>query len=170
MDVGLLLLRLAVGLTLAAHGTQKLFGWFGGPGLDAISEFFETPGFHPGRRHALIAGLVETVGGFFLALGFLTPAAATATFAAMLVAGVSVHFKHGFFITGGLRVHAGDGCHRIGGGRIHRPRLVVTRRSAGIFCEQCILGMTAFGVGLVGGVIQLTQRQAQEGEPQKNHV
>jgi putative oxidoreductase len=60
MDIGLLLLRLTAGLTLAAHGTQKLFGWFGGPGLDAVGQFFATPGFRPGRRHAPMAGLAET--------------------------------------------------------------------------------------------------------------
>ncbi len=49
MDIGLFLLRLSGGLTVAAHGTQKLFGWFGGPGLDAIGQIFETLEFHPGR-------------------------------------------------------------------------------------------------------------------------
>src|SRR5229473_1205924 len=100
MDIGLLLLRLTVGLTLAAHGARKLFGWFGGPGLDAIGQLFVTLGFHPGRRHALMAGLVETGGGLLLALGFLTPAAAAA-FSVMLVAGVSVHLNQGFFVTSG---------------------------------------------------------------------
>jgi hypothetical protein len=57
MEIGLLLLRLTAGLTLAAHGAQKLFGWFGGPGLDATGQYFETLGFLPGRRHALMAGL-----------------------------------------------------------------------------------------------------------------
>jgi putative oxidoreductase len=71
MDIGLLLLRLTVGLTLAAHGAQKLFGWFGGPGLDAIAQFFTMLGFPPGRRNALMAGLAETGGGLLLALGFL---------------------------------------------------------------------------------------------------
>lgn len=56
MDIGLLLLRLTVGLTLAAHGTQKLVGWFGGPGLDATGQFFAMLGFPLGRRHALMAG------------------------------------------------------------------------------------------------------------------
>ena len=63
MDVGFLLLRLTVGLTLAAHGAQKLFGWFGGYGLDGTGQFFEALGFRPGRRHALMAGLVEFGGG-----------------------------------------------------------------------------------------------------------
>ena len=101
MDIGLLLLRLTVGLTLAAHGARKLFGWFGGPGLDAIGQLFVTLGFHPGRRHALIAGLVETGGGLLLALGFLTPAAAAAAFSVMRVAGASVHLNQGFFVTSG---------------------------------------------------------------------
>jgi len=102
MDIGLLLLRLTVGLTLAAHGAQKLFGWFGGAGLDVIGQFFEPLGFYPGRRHALMAGLVETVGGLLLALGLLTPIAAALVFSVMLVAAVSVHLKKGFFIaTGG---------------------------------------------------------------------
>jgi len=63
MDIGLLLLRLTTGLTLAAHGAQKLFGWFGGPGLSSTAQFFEVLGFPPGRRHALMAGLVEIGGG-----------------------------------------------------------------------------------------------------------
>src|SRR6266404_4141634 len=101
MDIGLLLLRLTLGLTLAAHGTQKLFGWFGGPGLDAIGQFFEMLGFSPGRRHALMAGLAETGGGLLLALGFLTPVAAAVVFSVMLVAALSVHVQKGFFITSG---------------------------------------------------------------------
>src|SRR5258707_11710261 len=100
MDIGLLLLRLTVGLTLAAHGGQKLFGWFGG-GLDVAGEALATLGFHPGRRHALMAGLVETGGGLLLALGFLTPLAAALVFSVMLVAAVSVHVRQGFFVTSG---------------------------------------------------------------------
>ena len=73
MEIGLLLLRLTAGLTLAAHGAQKLFGWFGGPGLDATGQFFETLGFLPGRRQALMAGLAETGGGLLLAFGLFTP-------------------------------------------------------------------------------------------------
>src|SRR6202171_5957724 len=101
MDVGLFLLRLTVGLTLAAHGAQKLFGWFGGPGLDRTGMFFEKLGFVPGRRHALMAGLAEAGGGLLLALGLVTPLAAAAVFAVMLVAGVTVHLEHGFFLTSG---------------------------------------------------------------------
>src|SRR5438128_11216756 len=98
MDLGLLLLRLTVGLTLAAHGAQKLFGWFAGPGLDATGTILETLGFHPGRRHALMAGLVEADGGLLLALGWLTPIAAAVALSVMFVAGMSVHVKQGFFL------------------------------------------------------------------------
>ena len=101
MELGLLLIRAVVGLTLAAHGAQKLFGWFGGYGLDGTGGFLETLGFRPGRRHAFMAGLVETGGGLLLALGLLTPFAAAAIVAVMLVAVVTVHLKAGFFASGG---------------------------------------------------------------------
>jgi uncharacterized membrane protein YphA (DoxX/SURF4 family) len=91
MNLGLLLLRLTVGLTIAAHGSQKLFGWFSGPGLSGTGQFFTMLGFPPGRRHASMAGLSETVGGLLLALGLLTPLAAAAKIAVMIVAVFSVH-------------------------------------------------------------------------------
>jgi len=62
-DVGLLALRVGVGSTLFAHGTQKLFGWFGGHGLDGTGKFFESVGFAPGRANAVLAGLGEAGGG-----------------------------------------------------------------------------------------------------------
>jgi len=78
MSVGLLILRLVVGLSLAAHGAQKLFGWFGGYGLTGTGRFLEQLGFRPGRLHAAQAGLAELLGGLFLSAGLLTPAAAAA--------------------------------------------------------------------------------------------
>jgi putative oxidoreductase len=97
MAIGLLILRLFVGLTLAAHGAQKLFGWFGGYGLAGTGGFLEQLGFFPGKRHALFAGLAELVGGLLLALGFATPLAATLIISVMFVAIATVHLKHGFF-------------------------------------------------------------------------
>jgi putative oxidoreductase len=101
MDIGLLLLRLAVGLTLAAHGTQKLFGWFGGPGLSATGQLFTVLGFPPGRRHALMAALGETVGGALLVAGLATPVAVAVVVSVMLVAVVTVHLSKGFFAQNG---------------------------------------------------------------------
>jgi len=97
MSIGILILRLVAGLTLAAHGAQKLFGWFGGYGLAGTGGFLEQLGFVPGKRNALFAGLAEAIGGLLLALGLATPLAAAVIIAVMTVASVSVHLKHGFF-------------------------------------------------------------------------
>jgi putative oxidoreductase len=101
MDLGLLLLRLVVGLTLAAHGAQKLFGWFGGYGLEGTGRLLEQLGFARGRQKALAAGLGEAGAGLLLAAGLLTPLAGAIVFAVMLVAAVSAHAKAGFFVTSG---------------------------------------------------------------------
>lgn len=95
-DLGLLLLRLGTGGVLAAHGTQKLFGWFGGRGIEGTGQFMESIGYTPGRTSATVAGLAEAGGGTLLALGLATPAAGAAAAGAM--AGASaVHAPNGFF-------------------------------------------------------------------------
>ena len=101
MDIGLLLLRLAVGLTIAAHGAQMLSGWFGGQGLAKTGQLFEALGFQPGRSYALLAALAEIGGGVLLASGLATPLSAAIIFAVMIVAAFSAHLKQGFFITSG---------------------------------------------------------------------
>ncbi|HSP19036.1 MAG TPA: DoxX family protein [Myxococcaceae bacterium] len=101
MDIGLLVLRLAVGLTMAAHGGQKLFGWFGGHGLGGTGGFLESLGFRPGRVQAALAGGGEMVGGLLLALGLVTPVGAAIVLAVMVVATVSVHLGKGFFLSDG---------------------------------------------------------------------
>ncbi len=95
-DLGLLVLRGTVGGVLAAHGAQKLFGWFGGNGLDATAAGFEQIGFRPGRDAALAAGLGEAGGGALLALGAATPLGAAAALGTMRVA-AEVHRPQGFF-------------------------------------------------------------------------
>jgi len=99
MDVGILLLRLLFGLPMAAHGAQKLFGWFGGYGIKGTGGFFEGIGFRPGVVFATAAGLGEFLGGLLLALGLFTPAGGALMISVMLVAMVSVHLKNGFFST-----------------------------------------------------------------------
>src|SRR5262245_50676324 len=105
MDVGILLLRMTMGLAFAAHGSQKVFGWFGGYGPDGTGQFMEALGFRPGRRHALAAGFVELFGGLLLALGFLTPLAAALIASVMVVAAVTVHWKNGFFAPRGYELN-----------------------------------------------------------------
>ncbi|AJF70122.1 DoxX family membrane protein [Streptomyces vietnamensis] len=99
-DFGLLVLRVGTGAVLAAHGTQKLFGWFGGGGLEGTTKAMEAMGFHPGRESAIAAGLGEAGGGALLALGFATPAAGAAAAGAMAGA-VAVHAPAGFFAMAG---------------------------------------------------------------------
>lgn len=95
---GLLLIRLVFGLTFAAHGTQKLFGWFGGGGLAGTAKGFEALGLAPGFLMALTAGLGEVVGGLLLASGLFMPVASFLISAAMLVAIVKVTGPKGFFL------------------------------------------------------------------------
>jgi putative oxidoreductase len=101
MAEGLFFLRLFLGVLLFAHGTQKLFGWFGGHGLDGTGGFFEQVGHRPGRQMAAIAGLSEAGGGALLVLGFLTPLAAAMVIGVMTVAAVSVHGYKGLWATNG---------------------------------------------------------------------
>ncbi|OFW14791.1 MAG: hypothetical protein A3F70_07560 [Acidobacteria bacterium RIFCSPLOWO2_12_FULL_67_14] len=97
MEIGLMLLRLVVGLTVTAHGAQKLFGIFGGDGIAGTGQFFDSIGFRPGRVMATVAGLAEGLGGLAFALGLLTPLASAAILATMAVAIWGVHFDKGFF-------------------------------------------------------------------------
>jgi putative oxidoreductase len=100
MAYGLLLLRVVVGMSLAAHGTQKLFGWFGGPGPKGTANMFRSLGFPRATEMALLAGLAEA-GGLLFALGLLNPLAAFGLAVVMLNAIGSVHWKNGFWNTSG---------------------------------------------------------------------
>jgi putative oxidoreductase len=100
MDTGILILRVVFGIAIAAHGSQKLFGWFGGYGIKGTGEFFEGLGFRPGTAFATAAGLGEFGGGSLIAFGLLTPLGAASVLATMLVAIVTVHLKNGFFAMG----------------------------------------------------------------------
>jgi putative oxidoreductase len=97
MDAGLVIARLVFGLLMTAHGTQKLFGWFGGYGLTAVSGYFESLGFRPGRLFALAASLTEVVGGLLVAAGLLGPIGPALVLSVMIVAALSVHAQHGLF-------------------------------------------------------------------------
>lgn len=91
LDLGLLLLRVGVGLTMAAHGAQKLFGSFDGGGLDGTGDFFTFLGYPAGETMALVAGLAEFLGGLGLVLGLLTPLASAAIVGTLINAIFSAH-------------------------------------------------------------------------------
>lgn len=159
MDIGVLIIRLVLGLTMASHGTQKLFGWFGGHGPAGTGRFLEQLGFVPGRRNALLAGLVETGGGLLLALGLVTPLAAALVFSVMGVAVFSVHLPKGFFNqNGGCEYNIVLGFSAVG----------VAFAGAGPVSLDAVLGLdlagiygglSALGIGFLGTVILLASRR-----------
>ncbi|RSL29895.1 DoxX family protein [Salibacterium salarium] len=100
-SLGLLLIRLVIGVSFAAHGAQKLFGWFGGHGLKATGGFFDSINIKPGYTMALLAGLAEFAGGVLFALGLFTPVAGILIAITMVGAIVKVHGANGFWATEG---------------------------------------------------------------------
>jgi putative oxidoreductase len=158
MHIGLLILRLVVGMTMAAHGSQKLFGWFGGGGIAGTAPFMEQLGFRPGRLHAALAGLSEAGGGLMLALGLFTPLAAAMIVSVMLVATVTVHLAKGFFLQNGgfeynLTLATGALALAFTG-----PGAISLDAALGIDWSGNGWGVTALVLALVGSAAQLLTR------------
>ena len=101
MDVAFLIVRIVVGLGLAAHGAQKLFGWFGGHGVAGTGQFFEGLGFRPGRMFALAAGVGEFGGGLLTFLGLWGALGPAVIVMVMLTAVLAVHVGKGYFTNDG---------------------------------------------------------------------
>jgi putative oxidoreductase len=100
-DAGLLVLRLVLGITFYAHGSQKLFGAFHGAGLDGTRDFFASIGIEPAGTLAAVSAVAEFGGGVLSLLGLLMPVAAAVLLVDMVVAAIAYNAHHGFFITGG---------------------------------------------------------------------
>ncbi|SFA70170.1 MULTISPECIES: DoxX family protein [unclassified Bacillus (in: firmicutes)] len=99
LSLGLLIIRLVIGLSFAAHGVQKLFGWLGGYGLKGTGGWFESIGMKPGVTMAFLAGFAELAGGLLFAAGLFTPIAGVVLALTMLVAIVKVHAANGYWST-----------------------------------------------------------------------
>ncbi|HSB66177.1 MAG TPA: DoxX family protein [Anaerolineales bacterium] len=97
IELGIFILRLVIGLLFIGHGSQKLFGWFGGKGLQATARGYESLRLRPAKLWAVLAGLSEFLGGVGLALGFLTPLAAALIIGVMLMAIIKVHLPKGIW-------------------------------------------------------------------------
>jgi putative oxidoreductase len=97
VDEALLIIRVWLGVTFVLHGSQKLFGWFGGGGIPGTARFFEDLGIRPGRFWAVLAGLGEFGGGILIGLGYLTQLAALAIIITMIVAIAAVAGRRGFW-------------------------------------------------------------------------
>ncbi|PYR53739.1 MAG: DoxX family protein, partial [Acidobacteria bacterium] len=155
-----------LGLLMAAHGAQKLFGWFGGYGLAAVSGYFESLGFRPGRFFATAASLAEFSGGLLLVLGLFGPIGPALMVSVMIVAAISVHWQNGLFaMSNGIEV----------------PLLYATGATAlaltgpGGYSLDAWLGLaplwtpavtwTVLGIGIIGGVANLALRQTSAHAP-----
>lgn len=97
MNAAILAARLLIGLGVAAHGSQKLFGWFGGGGVRGTATYMESLGYRPGTLYAIAAGLGELVGGVLVAIGAMNGVGPALIIMVMLVAIFSVHLANGFF-------------------------------------------------------------------------
>ena len=162
MDAGLLLARLTIGLLMAAHGSQKLFGWFGGHGLTGTAGFFEALGFRPGRLFATAAAVSEVGSGLLLAVGLFEPFAAALMVSVMIVAAVSVHWQHGVFaVSNGIEVPLLYG--------VSGVALALT--GPGAYSADAVLGLTSLwtpgvilaslALALVGGIGNLALRKTE---------
>jgi putative oxidoreductase len=160
MDTGLLIARLVLGGLMAAHGAQKLLGWFGGYGLTGTGTFMEALGFRPGRLFAALASSAEVTGGLLVALGLLGPIGPAMLLSVMIVAGISVHWRHGVFAaTNGIEM----------------PLLYAAGAAAliltgpGRYSLDAVVGLTrlwtpgldwlALGLGVAGAVASLSSRR-----------
>lgn len=101
VDLALLVIRAWLGFTFFLHGSQKLFGWFGGGGILGTARYFEGVGIRPGRFWAVLAGLGELGGGVLIGFGFLTPLGALAIIITMVVAVSAVAGRRGFWVQNG---------------------------------------------------------------------
>ena len=99
INIGLLIIRVVIGLIFMGHGAQKLFGWFGGYGVKGTGGWFESIGIKPGAAMALLAGLTELIGGILFTLGLLTPLAGIMIAGTMVIAIVKVHAPNGLWST-----------------------------------------------------------------------
>ena len=97
LSIGLLVVRVVIGFIMAAHGAQKLLGWWGGYGLRGTGQFFEQLGFQPGPAFAAAASVSEIVSGLLVAFGFLGPIGPALMISVMIVATMTVHWEHGLF-------------------------------------------------------------------------
>jgi putative oxidoreductase len=160
MDIGLLVARLVLGLLMAAHGTQKLFGWFGGYGLSGTGGFLESLGFRPGRLFALAAAVGEVAGGLLVALGFLGPVGPALMLSVMIVAALSVHWRHGLFATSnGIEVTL----------LYATGALSLALTGPGRYSLDALTGLSAYwtpavialvvGAGILGGIANLALRR-----------
>jgi putative oxidoreductase len=160
VDTGLLLLRLLIGGLLAAHGAQKLFGWFSGHGIQGTADFLESLGWRPGRMFAILLGGAELAGGLALAFGAGTPVAAGVVIAVLANAAWVVHRPNGLWNTAG-----GYEYPLVLGGTalalaLTGPGQFSLDHVAGLQVPTLAGAVLAIGIGLLGWLVGDTARDA----------
>lgn len=160
MAEGLFFLRAFLGVLLVAHGTQKLFGWFGGHGPDGTGGFFEQVGHRPGRQMAILAGMSEAGGGALLVLGLLTPLASAMVIGVMVTAAVSVHGDKGLWATnGGYELPLTNAIIAMALGFTGAGSFSFDN-ALGLGLHGWVWGIGALVLGLIGAGIQLARRES----------
>ncbi|MFB6990964.1 DoxX family protein [Streptomyces sp. NPDC056304] len=147
-DVGLLIIRIALGLTVAAHGAQKLFGWFGGGGLKDTGQFFTMSGYPSGETMAAVAGLSEVLGGLGLVLGLLTPLAGAAVLGTMINA-LAVKWGGGFFAPQGVEYEVLLAAGAAGLALTGPGRIAIDRFLPGLRAHRLAYGAAAVALAVV---------------------
>jgi putative oxidoreductase len=151
MEIGLLIIRIMIGCSLIAHGTQKLFGWFGGRGIAGTGRFFDSLGFRPGTVFAVMAGLGETSGGLAFAMGLFTPFASALIVGSMLVGSVE-RLKNGFFIQNGGYEYTLSIAVIVTGVTFAGPGALSLDHAVGLSLAGPKWGVFALGLGLIGAL------------------
>ncbi|MCP2274555.1 putative oxidoreductase [Nocardia amikacinitolerans] len=158
IDLGLLVLRLALGLTMAAHGAQKLFGWFGGNGLDRTAAFFTSQGYPAGKAAAILAGASEAFGGLAVAIGLFTPLGAAAILGVMINA-IAVKWGGGFFgEKGGIEYEVLIACSAAAIALTGPGRFAVDSALPFLRPYRVAYGFAAIALGLITAAIVLLVR------------
>jgi putative oxidoreductase len=167
MAIGLLILRVVVGVLFIGHGTQKLFGWFNGPGLEGARGFLAQLGYPGGTLAAVLAGTAEAGGGALVALGLLTPLGAAAIIGVMINAAWSVHRKNGVWNSnGGIElplVYATTALAIAFTG----PWTYSVDHALGIRWRGVVWALGALGLGVVTAMAMLLSRSPQPAQEEK---